>query len=197
MVTENQYVIPGQKICSASESNPGPGTYAQDGSIFASLCGVVEFFREVGVTKEGSSQVLPTIRVIHDRKKVTLVPDSGSIVIAKITRVSTKYASAEILCVDNIPLQQPYSAQIRQQDVRTTEIDKVEIYKCFHPGDLVRAQVISLGDSKNYYLSTARNDLGVVFARSAAGETMIPISWQEMQCPKTQQKEFRKVAKIS
>ena len=28
-----------------------------------------------------------------------------------------------------------------------------------------------------------------------AGETMMPISWQEMICPKTKQKEFRKCAK--
>ena len=32
-------------------------------------------------------------------------------------------------------------------------------------------------------------------ARVLAGETMVPISWQEMMCPKTKQKEYRKCAK--
>lgn len=47
---------------------------------------------------------------------------------------------------------------------------QVELYSCFQPGDLVRAEVISLGDSRSYYLSTAKNDLGVVYAKSLSGE---------------------------
>lgn len=31
----------------------------------------------------------------------------------------------------------------RQQDVRATEIDKVDMYASFHPGDIVRALVVS------------------------------------------------------
>ena len=31
----------------------------------------------------------------------------------------------------------------RQQDVRETEIDKVEIHQSFRPGDIVRAMVVS------------------------------------------------------
>jgi len=46
-------------------------------------------------------------------------------------------------------------------------------------------------------LTTAENELGVVIAKSeAAGEKMVPISWTEMQCPKTYIKELRKVAKV-
>ena len=55
----------------------------------------------------------------------------------------------------------------RQQDVRATEVDKVELIACFRPGDLVRAAVLSLGDSRSYLLTTARNELGVVAAKSA------------------------------
>ena len=58
---------------------------------------------------------------------------------------------------------------IRTQDVRATEIDKVEIYKCFRPGDIVKAEVISLGDSRSYILSTAKNEYGVIYATSVAG----------------------------
>lgn len=34
----------------------------------------------------------------------------------------------------------------------------------------VFASQISLGDARSYYITTARNDLGVVFATSEAGE---------------------------
>ena len=46
---------------------------------------------------------------------------------------------------------------------------QVELYSCFRPGDLVRAEVVGLGDARSYYLSTAKNELGVVHAQSAAG----------------------------
>ncbi len=70
-----------------------------------------------------------------------------------------------------------------------------------------------MGDARSYYVTTARNDLGVIFATSEAGEfvslavivtateihstgaTMQPVSWQEMRCPKTGKIEKRKCAK--
>ncbi|ERE79645.1 exosome complex component CSL4-like isoform 2 [Cricetulus griseus] len=56
---------------------------------------------------------------------------------------------------------------------------------------------ISLGDAQsNYLLTTAENELGVVVAHSESGVQMVPISWCEMQCPKTHTKEFRKVARV-
>lgn len=44
-------------------------------------------------------------------------------------------------------------------------------------------------------MSTAENELGVIVAYSEAGAAMLPISWREMQCPRTLAVEFRKVAK--
>ena len=35
---------------------------------------------------------------------------------------------------------------------------------------------LSLGDARSYYVTTARNDLGVIFATSEAGE------WQYQRC---------------
>ncbi len=54
---------------------------------------------------------------------------------------------------------------------------------------------ISLGDQSNYYLSTARNELGVIMAKSEVGNTMVPISWKEFRDPITGERESRKVAK--
>lgn len=65
----------------------------------------------------------------------------------------------------------------------------------FRVGDILRAAVISLGDERNYYVSTAGNEFGVVIAKSEAGNSMVPISWKEMKDVVTGKGESRKVAK--
>lgn len=54
------------------------------------------------------------------------------------------------------------------------------MYDCFRPGDIVRAEVLSLGDSRSYYLSTSKNHLGVVYAKSAAGAWHVCAKEMEM-----------------
>ena len=42
---------------------------------------------------------------------------------------------------------------------------------------------------------TASSELGVVFAMSSEGETLQPVSHEEMFCPSSKARESRKVAK--
>lgn len=88
-----------------------------------------------------------------------------------------------------------FQALIRKEDVRAVEKDRVVMDEMFRVGDIVRGSVISLGDQTSYYLTTARNDLGVVMARSDAGNMMFPVSWKEMRDPVTGAGEQRKVAR--
>ncbi|KAH3901538.1 related to Exosome complex component CSL4 [Saccharomycodes ludwigii] len=94
-------------------------------------------------------------------------------------------------------LGETFKGVIRSQDVRATERDSVKITECFKPGDIVRCKVLSLGDGNNYYLTTAKNYLGVVFAKSlgGAGELMYAIDWKTMIAPTSQVLEQRKCAK--
>ncbi|CAK9153444.1 unnamed protein product, partial [Ilex paraguariensis] len=85
-----------------------------------------------------------------------------------VTKVMARMASADIMCVGPKSVREKFTGIIRQQDVRATEIDKVDMHASFRPGDTVRALVLSLGDARAYYLSTAKNELGVVSAESAA-----------------------------
>ncbi|XP_030636340.1 exosome complex component CSL4 isoform X2 [Chanos chanos] len=115
----------------------------------------------------------------------------------EVTSINPRFAKVHILYVGSTPLKDRFRGTIRKEDVRATEKDKVETYKSFRPGDIVLAKVISLGDvQSNYLLTTAENELGVVVAHSEAGVQMVPISWCEMQCPRTHAKEFRKVARV-
>lgn len=65
---------------------------------------------------------------------------------------------------------------------------------CFRPGDLIQAEVLSLGTMREYFLTTAKNELGVVWAHSQAGFPMEPLDFEQMRCPETSQIEKRKVA---
>ncbi len=78
----------------------------------------------------------------------------------------------------------------------------VEMHNCFRPGDIVKARVIAEvggGTSRDHgvLLSTAEEELGVVFARSLqTGTLMVPRSWTEFECVQTRTREKRKVAKV-
>ena len=109
---------------------------------------------------------LPLLEVEHEETASLL--QVGHVITGKVTRINLHGASVEIVCVGSKPLRNTHSGTIRREDVRAKEIDKVEIYKCFRPGDIVRAKVISLGDVRSYFLSTAEDALGVIMAQSEA-----------------------------
>ena len=165
------------------------GTYVKGAYICASLVGARQTLPPLETGEK------PRVTVVRSGTQ-PVIPSIGDVVTAKVVNLTPRLATLDILCVGTAPVAQRYSGVIRTQDVRATEIDKVQLYLCFRPGDVVRAEVLSLGDARSFYLTTAKNELGVVFARSLAGEPMIPISWQEMQCPKTRVVESRKVAKV-
>lgn len=123
------------------------------------------------------------------------MPEVGSIVLCKVTRITPRQAAVAILVVGETVLDGEWQGLIRVQDVRATEKDRVKIFESFRPGDVVRATVISLGDQSNYYLSTASNNLGVIMATSESGNAMYPVSWKEYRDPETGLSESRKVAK--
>uniref|UniRef100_A0A2K6GTR1 Exosome complex component CSL4 n=1 Tax=Propithecus coquereli TaxID=379532 RepID=A0A2K6GTR1_PROCO len=171
-----RYCIPGERLCNLEEGSPGSGTYTRHGYIFSSLAGCL--------TKSSENGSLPVVSVMRETES-QLLPDVGAIVTCKVSSINSRFAKVHILYVGSTPLKNSFRGTI------------VEIYKSFRPGDIVLAKVISLGDAQsNYLLTTAENELGVVVAHSESGVQMVPISWCEMQCPKTHIKEFRKVARV-
>ncbi|KAE8154965.1 exosome component EXOSC1/CSL4-domain-containing protein [Aspergillus avenaceus] len=154
------------------------------------------------------------------KQKFNTLPTVDSVVLARVTRVQKRQATVSILVVldgrakasdnDNVEAiltsaanpenhsssdELRFQALIRKEDVRAVEKDRVVMDEMFRVGDIVRGSVISLGDQSFYYLTTARNDLGVVMARSEAGNMMFPVSWKEMRDSVTGQAELRKVAR--
>ena len=180
-VEDGAIVIPGDFL-SLSEYTPGPGTRVRHGRIFSTLAGRVKIDHSV-------------ILVVSDRSPPS-VPRVGSIVVGKVVNITERQAKVSLMSVDGRLLQEPLHGAVRREDVRALEKDVVEMFHSFRPGDIIRARVISLGESQMYALSTAENELGVLMAYSETGGGMVPVSWCEMQCEQTGTREKRKVAKI-
>jgi len=152
---------------------------------------------------------------VRSRSYKAVTPKVNDVVLARVNKLNQTRVNVEILSVLSIDSESTsayddefkllnllptetgefFKATIRSQDIRSTERDSVKTWECYQPGDIIRAIVISLGDGASFYLSTARNDLGVVFSRHNNGELMYPLDWETMIEPGTGEIEKRKCAK--
>jgi exosome complex component CSL4 len=153
-----------------------------------------------------SKKTIPTVSVAQSSSTQAFpaaLPKVGDIILGRITRTNPRQATLDILALGSSGahvLRESFQALIRQQDIRATEIDKVKMSESFRVGDIVRGVVISLGDERNYYVSTAKNEYGVVLGVSEGGVRLVPVSWREMReiegdAGSVGRVELRKVAK--
>ncbi|KAI5304932.1 hypothetical protein KEM56_005664 [Ascosphaera pollenicola] len=144
------------------------------------------------ITRVQRRQAALTILVVlDDADAARQATDSPAAIASILSAAAPATATADNNNVDDLR----FSATIRREDVRAVEKDKIVMEEMFRVGDIVRASVISLGDQSSYYCSTARNEFGVVMARSEEGNMMFPVSWREMRDAVTGRSELRKVAK--
>ncbi len=190
-------VAPGDKIGSAKKLKIGSGCYVRGSSVYSSVVGTLALTS--GKEDESNNSMIEASVILEEGRQYasSQVLSIGHKVIGKVVRIMTNMATIEIVAAEEIgSLKEHHGGIIRKEDVRVGATEEVQIYESFRPGDVVVARIISLGDSRRYYLSTAENELGVIRATSStSGEVMVPISWKEMECPKTKTKEPRKCAK--
>jgi len=180
-------VVTGDVI--AERGAAGAGAYVDGaGRVRASACG------EATTVGEGENAV-SSVRTAAGE---AVVPRIGDDVYGRVTRVGEKAANVAVAVVNGrAPADGAFVGTIRRQDARAHAVDSVVMDECFREGDVVRAEVLSLGDSRSFYLTTAKDELGVVRAtHRESRKTMLPISWTEVQCPVTGEVEDRKVARV-
>ncbi|XP_063703552.1 exosome complex component CSL4 [Culicoides brevitarsis] len=185
---EELICIPGQRICPLTEETiSGEGTYERGGYIYSNLAGVLKFRK---------SEKITYIDVISPKAK-TILPIPGDVVTCRVQVVNQRFAKCLIIGIGDVVLTRHLRGILRKEDVRATDKDRVEIYKCFRPGDIILAKVLPQTELHTYQLTTAENELGVVVATYRGQDVpMTPIGWTEMQCPVTLAKEPRKVARL-
>lgn len=141
-------VSPGTCLGNTSELTCGVGTYEKKGKVVSSILGYVSIDMEKN-----------SISVHHWKKKtssVGMIPKVGDIILGRISRITTNLANVDIMTVEGNILPQPCGGIIRVEDVLPgVDITVIQMVNCFRPGDVVKAKIISMGDSRQYYLSTA------------------------------------------
>jgi exosome complex component CSL4 len=130
-------------------------------------------------------------------------PLVSQLVHARISRVEDRFCKVDILAVNEQPVASVFVGIVMQENVRDFDRGNVDMHNCFRPGDIIKARVLASvggGTSRDssVLLTTAEEELGVVFARSPhTGSLMVPRSWSEFECVQTKKKEKRKVAKVN
>ena len=103
------------------------------------------------------------------------VVNVGDKVICQIQRINISQVVVSIVSVGDKEIPDGCKGIIRKEDItaRSIEVDTIALHECFRPGDIIRAEVVSLGDARQYYLSTDGASLGVVAALSQDGNVMV------------------------
>lgn len=158
-IAMNTLVVPGDYLCPLKEGRSGVGVISGKGEIRASLVGEVKY-EDVENNNKKRVHVVGSTTLAKN-----LVVAVGDIVYARVTKINYNQAFVDILTLGEQELPFPTKAVIRREDIRETEVDKVVVHEFFKPLDIVRAAVISLGDNKQYFLSTAKSGLGVIVPR--------------------------------
>lgn len=144
--------VPGQRLATEDgKLRAGSGSYSYEGSIFASICGLWYISEDVVEVKR-ANKTIASAQVLR----------LGDIVICRVVKITTRQVMVDILSVSRTILKEAFPGTIRSEDVRNHDIDKLVMEEVFSPGMLVKAAVLSFGDTRSYFLSTAKPGLGVV-----------------------------------
>ena len=153
----DQIVIPGMRICAAEDQYvSGIGTYSLHGYIYSSLAGKLRLIPKTIEVENNqkrnekaqedskniveSYQDIISVEVHAPGQDQTIVPSVGDIVTCKVVSVNPRFAKLQIVCVNDTPLKDSFRSQLRKEDVRAHDKDKVEMYKCFRPADIALAR---------------------------------------------------------
>lgn len=148
------FVVPGDEIGSEEVYCTGNGTYLIDGIVRASLAGIVV------IDSDSTGKQRANVSSAFDKAE-DFVINIGDKVLCRVVRTNYNQAFVDILSVGDHMLPITNKGVIRREDVSMSDLDKVVVQESFMGGDIVRASVLSMGDSKQYYLSTAATGLGV------------------------------------
>ncbi|KTW26671.1 hypothetical protein T552_02680 [Pneumocystis carinii B80] len=191
-IEAGKLALPGQPVSSTNAAIAGPGTIIYNSVIRASIPGKVV----QSLNLNGEYQVsVERLICRFSGKGSPILPEVNAFVLGRVIKIKPKEAIVSIFVVNEIVCQREFQGIIRIQDIEAVNKNTIKVYTSFRLGDIVRAQVISLGDQYSYYLSTAKNDLGVVFATDITGDTMYPINWHQMRSYVTGTIEERKCAR--
>jgi exosome complex component CSL4 len=156
--------VPGQVLGGQNKSIVGgKGTYVDEDNILrASIFGrIISHHGKSIISVAASSKDKEKDQIDIERLASDIIIRIGSDITGRITRINLNQAIVDIYTVNGVSLLQTCRGVVRREDIRGKDLDSLIMYECFVPGDWLKAKVISLGDSKQYFLSTTKENYGV------------------------------------
>jgi exosome complex component CSL4 len=174
-----QIVVPGDRLGVIEEFTPGPGTYEQEGTIYAAATG------------QALMDLLNKQVSVYPKAHVANVPHVGSTVIGQVAEVQSKQATIRIFQVGDRLLTGFFSGLLHIGDVSQRYVESM--YEVCKAGDIVRAAVVS-EKNRVIHLTTNDKDLGVIYAFcSHCGHSLAQKRFI-MRCPECGNSERRKTS---
>jgi exosome complex component CSL4 len=154
------FVVPGDRLGVIEEFTSGPGTYIEGGTIHAKVTGrtLLDMLnKEVSVYPLVQSATFPKV---------------GDIVVGLVSDVKSKNANLTIFQVGDKLISGTFKGMLHISGVSRGYVENM--FNVCKSGDIISAKVISTAN-RSIFLSTADNDLGVVYALcSRCGHVLQP-----------------------
>ena len=107
---QGKVVAPGHRLCPATAFEVGNGAYRRGDFIFASVVGTVRVRADADGVGESRKAAIDVLR--NDKNKDTVIPKVGDIVIAKVVKITARFAKVEIAAVGSQTLRHTVRPQI-------------------------------------------------------------------------------------
>jgi len=173
------FVVPGDCLGVIEEFTSGPGTYVEGGTIHSKVTG-----RTLLDMLNKQVSVYPIVQTAS-------VPQVGNIVTGLVLEVRNKNAVLRIFQIGDKMLSGFFKGMLHISGVSHGYVDNM--FNVCKAGDIMRAKVIST-ENRSFFLSTADNDLGVIYALcSTCGHALQPGN-RGMGCSKCGNIESRKTS---
>lgn len=174
-----QIVAPGDRLGVIEEFTPGPGTYAEEGTVYSEITG-----RTLMDMLNKKVSVFPLVRAVG-------VPRVGSTVVGQVSDVHSRSAVLRIMKVGKRPLSGFFTGILHISDVSPGFVESM--FDVCKAGDIMRARVVS-DKNRVFHLSTADKNLGVIYAFCSQCGHVLPLERRRMRCTNCGKIERRKVA---
>lgn len=178
---ESEIVFPGDELGVAEQFMPGPGTYEEDGKVYAAWLGEATLD-----PKEFTAKVTP-------RTTTPATFEEGDLVIGRVVSLRKSFASVEIKAKAADPDREPISearGTLHISKISKDYIDQIE--DAFRIGDIIRGRVIEVEPAVQ--LLTKDDELGVLLARCPKCRTVMETKGHGLVCPDCDWKSRGKLA---
>lgn len=181
-VKTGDFVVPGDLLGTAEEFVPGEGAYEEGGKVYSCSTGVVLLD-----SRKKHVSVFPRVRGPPVLKR-------GDIVIGVVEDVREQFANVRIAVLrgrEDRELPIPSYGTIHISQTSSSYVK--DLSRQFRPGDIVRAKVVN-AEREPVQLTTAGEDLGVIFSRCSRCRGVLESDGKKLKCPNCGRIETRKTA---